>query len=123
MNRRQFISKGVGQLGAAFVSTAAAEYAQSTRPIVIDAHAHSGYLGVYGQREVKFEEALQAADEAGIDKLCVSSIEALTFEMREGNAAVYQLMKRYPGRVVGFASLPSPHFGKKGLGEIQRAVE
>jgi predicted TIM-barrel fold metal-dependent hydrolase len=92
-------------------------------PIVIDAHAHYGYMGMWGQRDVSIEEILVAADDAGIDKFCLSSIEALSFDMEEGNKAIYLLMKRYPGRVIGFGTLPAPYFGKRGLDEIQRAVE
>ena len=122
MDRRRFIAESTYGLAAALALTPAAAN-QSGRPVVIDAHAHFGYLGIYGQREVSIEEALAAADAAGIDKLCVSSIESIDFDMRGGNAAVYQLMKRYPDRIIGFATVSSSHFGKKGLEEIQRAVE
>jgi predicted TIM-barrel fold metal-dependent hydrolase len=117
MNRRQFINDCAWGLAA----TSAAASVVPRRAIVIDAHAHFGYLGM--GREASFEEALEAADEAGIDKLCVSSLEAIAIDMEAGNKALYQLMKRYPDRVIGFAALPSSRFGEKGLDEIQRAIE
>jgi uncharacterized protein len=120
MYRRQFIS-GVAGVSVGVSSLTAG--LQRYRPVVIDAHAHFGYLGLFGQRDVAFEEALEAADEAGIDKLCVSSIESTELDMEGGNRALYQLMKRYPERVIGFATLTSPHFGTKGLDEIRHSVE
>lgn len=120
MNRREFVSACALGL-AATVAPAAAADDPVRRPVVIDAHAHFGFLGF--EREVSFEESLAAADEAGIDKLCLSSLEAGAIDMERGNKALYELMKRYPDRVIGFATVPSSHFGKKGLDEIQRAIE
>lgn len=121
MTRRELLGSCAAGLAATAPHSLSA--AQARRSVVIDAHAHAGYLGVYGQKEVPFEQALRAADEAGIDKLCVSSLEAIALDMRQGNQAVYELMKRYPDRVIGFATLPSPHFGRKALDEIERAVK
>ncbi|MBM3800864.1 MAG: amidohydrolase [Acidimicrobiia bacterium] len=128
MNRRRFLTSSAGVLASALVPPVrdgvSASAGQSRRSIVIDAHAHYGYLGGFGQqRDISFEECLEAADQAGIDKLCLCSIEALAFEMTEGNKAIHRLMKQYPDRIIGFATVPSPYFGKKGLDELQRAIE
>lgn len=128
MNRRHFLRSCSGGLAIALGATSpggqAAGSGQTRRSIVIDAHSHFGYMGMFGQqRDVPFEESLAAADQAGIDKLCLSSIEALAFEMEGGNREVHRLMKKYPDRIIGFASVPSPYFGQKGLDELQRAVE
>ena len=122
MNRRLFLSGCVSGLASGWAGHQMAAQPRP-RPIVIDAHVHAGYMGNWGQRDIPFEETLAAADAAGIDKLCVSSTLALTLDMKEGNRAVYELMKRYPERVIGFAALPSPYFGKQGLDEIRRAVD
>lgn len=122
MNRRGFLTGCLGGLASGWVSRRIAAE-PSSRPIVVDAHVHAGYMGMWGQREISFEETLTAADAAGIDKLCVSSTLSLTLDMKEGNHAVYELMQRYPDRVIGFAALPSPYFGQQGLDEIKRAVE
>lgn len=131
MNRRKFLAGSVGSvattaqmaLGSSPPKGHTASSDPSKRPIVIDAHAHFGYMGMFGQGDISFEDTLSAADEAGIDKLCVSSIEAIELDMEDGNKAIHQLMKQYPDRVIGFATIPSPYFGKRGLEEIQRAVE
>jgi len=122
LTRRRFVSACVsGTLAATTVSADGVRPA--VRSVVIDAHAHFGYLGIYGQRTVPIDEILGAADEAGIQKLCISSVEATDFDMYGGNRATYELTKRYPDRIIGFATLPSSHFGQKGLDEIRRAVE
>jgi uncharacterized protein len=122
VDRRTFLAGGAGGLALAGAS-ASAETLKLPRSIVIDAHSHLGYLGSFGMRDISFEETLDAADEAGIDKLCVSAVESLSFDMESGNESVYRIMKRYPTRVIGFASIPSPHFGRKGIEHLQRAVE
>jgi hypothetical protein len=81
-------------------------------------------MGMFGQqRDVSFEESLAAADQVGINKLCLSSIEAIAFDMEGGNREVRRLMKQYPDRIIGFATVPAPYFGQQGLDELQRAVE
>jgi len=128
MDRRRFLTHCSEGLALALYAPSSngetTRSGQTRRSIVVDAHSHCGYMGMFGQeRDVSFGEYLAAADQAGIDKLCLSSIEALAFEMGEGNKAVYRLMKQYPDRVIGFASVPTPYFGKRGLDELQRAVE
>jgi len=121
VNRRTFLTQSAGlALAGAIVS---ASPLKSARPIVIDAHAHLGYMGSFGMRDISFEETLDAADQAGIDKLCVCAVESLFYDMESGNESVYRIMQKYPTRVIGFASIPSPHFGKKGIEHLQRAVE
>lgn len=128
MNRRRFLKRCGEGLGVGLtlrpLEGEAANSGPKERSIVIDAHAHFGYMGMFGQqRDVSFEESLAAADQAGIDKLCLSSIEAITFEMEGGNREVHRLMKQYPDRIIGFATVPAPYFGRRGLDELQRAVE
>jgi hypothetical protein len=131
MNRRKFLAGSAGGVFTTAQTTLGSSPPQgnttspnpSARPVVIDAHVHFGYMGMWGQRDISFEDTLSAADEAGIDKLCVSSIEAIELEMEQGNKAIHQLMKQYPDRVIGFATMPAPYFGKRGIEEIQRAVE
>ena len=131
MNRRKFLAGSVGGVVATTQMALCSSdpkgntgsNKESGRPIVIDAHAHFGYMGTFGQRDISIEETLAAADEAGIDKICISSIEAIVLEVEKGNKAVYEVMKQYPDRIIGFATIPSPYFGKRGLEEIQRAVE
>jgi predicted TIM-barrel fold metal-dependent hydrolase len=122
VDRRTFLAGGAAGLTLAGANVSAGTL-KSSRPIVIDAHSHLGYMGSFGMRDISFEETLDAADEAGIDKLCVCSVESLFFDTESGNESVYRIMKKYPKRVIGFASISSPYFGKKGIEQIQKAVE
>jgi predicted TIM-barrel fold metal-dependent hydrolase len=42
--------------------------------------------------------------------------------MHEGNALLYQEMKRFPDRIVGYASLHSTRFGREALDELDRCA-
>ncbi len=95
MKRREFA--GVCAAGVAGMAVPA----DGQHSLVIDAHAHAGNMIGMGIREASFEEFLAAADEAGIHKMCVSSITALEFDAESGNRAVYELTKRYPDRILG----------------------
>lgn len=128
MDRRHFLTSCSGGLAIALGATSpngqAAGSGQMRPALVIDAHSHFGYMGMFGQqRDVSFEESLAAADQVGINKLCLSSIEAIAFDMEGGNREVRRLMKQYPDRIIGFATVPAPYFGQQGLDELQRAVE
>jgi predicted TIM-barrel fold metal-dependent hydrolase len=116
MKRREFTSVCAAGLAATAMS------ADGPPSLVIDSHAHAGNMIGLGIREATFEEFLAAADEAGIHKMCVSSITALEFDAESGNRAVYELTKRYPDRIIGFASIPDAHLGKRGLDILERAV-
>ncbi len=116
MNRREFVSVCAGGLAAAALPAA-------DRPsMVIDAHSHVGSMIGMGIRDASFEDSLAAADEAGIHKMCLSSIRALEFDAEGGNRIVYDCQRRYPDRVVGFASIPDAHLGKRGVELLERAV-
>ena len=80
------------------------------RSIVIDAHSHLGYMGSFGMQDISFEETLDAADEAGIDKLCVSAVDSLFFDLESGNESRLQDHEEIPDsgdwlRLDSFASL------------------
>jgi len=122
MDRRTFLAGGAAGLAFAGAGVSAGS-SMSSGSVVIDAHCHLGYMGAFGMRDISFEETLDAAGEAGIDKLCVCAVDSLFFDMESGNESVYRIVKKYPTRVIGFASMPSPHFGRKGLEHLQRAVE
>src|SRR5437764_6481155 len=95
-SRRRFL------IGAA--TTAAGLSQQVTRPPVIDCHTHVGT----GTNLISPwttigdpEEILRRNKEAGIDKACIFPISHETFE--EPNREVARIMKRHPGRFIGYA--------------------
>jgi len=108
-------------LGAAVAGVSDQSLA-SPAPMIVDAHAHCGPLSSLGVRDIPFEEFLAAADQAGISRVCISSVTALNWDADEGNRETWEYAKRYPDRVIGFASMPSPHLAAKGIESIERAV-
>jgi predicted TIM-barrel fold metal-dependent hydrolase len=120
MNRRDFVTSCTAGLA---VSALANNASAADRPsIVIDAHAHVGSMLGMGFRDVSFEDFLAAADEAGIHKICLSSITALEFDAESGNKVTREAALRYPNRILPLASIPDAHLGKRGLEMLERTV-
>jgi predicted TIM-barrel fold metal-dependent hydrolase len=98
-SRRDFLI-GVGATAA--VSAGAAE--QAPRAPVIDCHTHAGTATTLLSPWTTIadpEEILRRNKEAGIDKACIFPITHETFE--EANIEIAQIVKRYPGRFIGYA--------------------
>lgn len=77
--------------------------AQSRIP-VIDCHAHAGTATALTAPWTTIadpEEILRRSKEAGIDKSCIFPISHDTFE--EANLEIAGIVKRYPGRFIGYA--------------------
>jgi hypothetical protein len=63
---------------------------------------------------------MRIADAMEVDKLCCTDLTALFYDMHEGNRLLYEEMRRFPDRILGYASLHSTRFGQEGLDEIRR---
>lgn len=87
--------------------------------MVIDAHVHIGRSARL-QIRVDGEFLVRVADEMGIDKICCTDLTALFYDMHEGNRLLYEEMKRFPGRIIGYASLPSTRFGAEAIENLTR---
>lgn len=87
--------------------------------MIIDAHVHMGRLNQFA---AEADELVRVADRAGIDRLFVSHFTAITYDMHEGNRAVYEAMQRHPDRFIGYAAIPTPHWGELALAEVKRCV-
>ena len=87
--------------------------------MIVDGHVH---IGKSTRLQINVDGAmlLRTADELGIEKLCCTDLTALFYDMHEGNRLLYEEMKKYPDRILGYASLHSTRFGKEGLDEIRR---
>ncbi|HEY3458334.1 MAG TPA: amidohydrolase family protein [Bryobacteraceae bacterium] len=89
--------------------------------MIVDAHVHIG-KSTRLQIDVDGEYLVRVADELGFDKICCTDLTALFYDMHEGNALLYQEMKRFPDRIVGYASLHSTRFGREALDELDRCA-
>ncbi len=87
--------------------------------MIIDAHVHIG-KSTRLQIEADGELLVRTADELGIDRIFCTDLTALFYDMEEGNRLLFEEMRRYPGRIIGYASLHSTRFGQKALDELER---
>lgn len=86
--------------------------------MIIDAHVHSGGWGGYST-----EAVLKFADRAGFDKIFATDFFALHYDMPEGNRRLAADMKKFPDRIIGYASISSARFGKQAVDEVRRCYE
>jgi len=86
---------------------------------MIDAHVHIG-KSTRLQIDVDGEMLVRWADELGFDRICCTDLTALFYDMHEGNRLLYEQMKAFPDRILGYASLSSIRFGQAALDELER---
>jgi hypothetical protein len=87
--------------------------------MIVDGHVH---IGKSARLQINVDGAIlvKIADSLGIDKICCTDLTALFYDMHEGNRLLYEEMKKYPDRILGYASLHSTRFGQEALDEIRR---
>lgn len=89
--------------------------------MMVDAHVHIG-KSTRLQIDVNGEQLVRVADEMGFDKICCTDLTALFYDMHEGNDLLFREMKRFPDRIIGYASLHSTRFGTEALDELDRCA-
>jgi uncharacterized protein len=87
--------------------------------LIVDAHVHIG-KSTRLQIAAGGEMLVRIADSMGFDKICCTDLTALFYDMHEGNRLLYEEMRSYPDRILGWASLHSTRFGAEGLAELDR---
>ena len=87
--------------------------------MIIDAHVHIGKSARL-QIDAGGEMLVRVADELSIDKIFCTDLTALFYDMHEGNRLLFQEMRRFPDRIIGYASLHSTRFGQAALEELDR---
>jgi hypothetical protein len=90
--------------------------------MIVDGHVHIG-KSTRLQIDIDGEGLVRIADSIGVDKLCCTDLTALFYDMHEGNRLLFEEMRRFPDRILGYASLHSTRFGQEGLDEIRRCRE
>jgi predicted TIM-barrel fold metal-dependent hydrolase len=90
--------------------------------MIVDGHVH---IGKSTRLQINVDGAMlvKIADSLGIDKLCCTDLTALFYDMHEGNLLLFREMKKFPDRLLGYASLHSTRFGQEALEEIRRCKE
>ncbi len=90
--------------------------------MIIDGHVHIGTSSVF-HMSADADALVRQADAAGFDKLFVTDMTALFYDMREGNDALGGELARYPDRLIGYCSVPTPRLGARAVDEVRRCYE
>jgi predicted TIM-barrel fold metal-dependent hydrolase len=89
--------------------------------LIVDVHAH---LGRCRQTRINGDAdfLIKTADRLGIDKLCISSLEAIMYDdFDRGNMEVAEATKRYRGRIFGLV-VANPRFGEEAVKQVRKYV-
>jgi hypothetical protein len=90
--------------------------------MIIDGHVHIG-TSVFFQMQADADGLVRQADKVGFDKMLVTELNALFYDMSEGNDALAAQIARHPERMIGYASIPTPRLGKRAVDEVRRCYE
>jgi len=84
----------------------------------------AGYEKMFkGVRVFELEDILADMDQAGIDMTVIVAVDAeTTYHYKIPNELIAQIVKQYPNRFVGFASV-DPHKGLLAVDEVVRSFE
>jgi len=90
--------------------------------MIIDAHAHLGSSWLAWSKDyLDLDGLIKLYDKYGIAKACISSW-LIFYDPPKGNIEIFEAVKKYPDRLIGFAVV-SPRYGKKDvIEEIDRCV-
>jgi len=90
---------------------------------IIDAHGHLAHHSRPDWAETD-RQVMEAYDKLGIDQACCSIVTTRRAPeaFRDCNQWVFDAMRRYPGRILGYAFV-NPGYGKAALDEVRRCVE
>lgn len=90
--------------------------------MIIDSHVHVG-RDTFLDIDVGLDALVALMEPAGFDRIFVTHLTALFYDMREGNDALGRDMTRYPDQVIGYVTVPNPRFGRAAAEEIRRCHE
>jgi len=87
---------------------------------VIDAHCHIGN-GRYKKQDA--EALIRSMDTCGIEKAVIVPVEEyITVNNEEGNNYILAAVKRYDGRLIGFATV-NPWYGQKAVDMLRKYLK
>jgi len=90
--------------------------------MIIDGHVHIG-SSQYLQIDADAQMLIRVADELGFDRLFVTHVTSLYYEMKEGNDELGQDLQRFGDRLLGYVTIPTHRLGQAAGDEIRRCVE
>lgn len=90
--------------------------------MIIDAHVHIG-TGNFFHMQADADALVRQADALGVERLFVTELNALFYDMSEGNDRLAQEIAKHPDRLIGYVSVPTPRLGKRAVEEVRRCHE
>ena len=90
--------------------------------MIIDGHVHIG-IGNFFHMKADADQLVRLADAVGLDKLFVTDLDSLFYDMSEGNDRLARDIAAHPDRLIGYCSVPTPRFGRRAVDEIRRCRE
>ncbi len=90
--------------------------------MIIDGHVHIG-TSTFFHMSADADFLVRMADELGFDKLFVTELTALFYNMSEGNDALAGQIARHPDRLIGYVSVPTPRLNNRAVDEVRRGYE
>lgn len=89
--------------------------------MITDCHVHIGksnWLQVYADAE----DLIRAADKSGIDRMMVTDLTALIYDIEEGNRLIREAIADHTDRMLPYYTLVTGRHGKKILEDFERYV-
>ncbi len=90
--------------------------------MVIDSHVHIG-TGNFFHMQADADFLVRQADACGFDRIFVTELNALFYDMREGNDTLAREIAKHPDRLIGYVSVPTPRLGRNAVEEVKRCYE
>ncbi len=90
--------------------------------MIIDGHVHIG-TSAFFHMSADADFLVDQADQAGFDKIFVTDLNALFYDMRAGNDAHAEQIAGHPDRIIGYCSVPTPRLGQRAVDEVRRCYE
>jgi predicted TIM-barrel fold metal-dependent hydrolase len=89
---------------------------------IIDCHAHMGPHGEFHIPRNTPEWMIKIMDRIGVSKAAISHCISLESDFKVGNAIVYEAIKKFPNRFIGYAVL-NPHYPEEIEEELERCFK
>ncbi len=89
---------------------------------IVDMHAHMGTYYQFPMAGSDADSIIRQMDRVGVKTICCSHHVILFPEVVQGNNEILKAMKRYPGRILGYAATNPPMDGL-GVDEVRRCAQ
>jgi hypothetical protein len=89
--------------------------------MITDCHVHIGKTNWF-HLDYEAKELLAAADKSGIDRMMITDLTALTYDMREGNEWIRSQVAECPDRLLPYYTVCSARCGAWAVDDLDRYV-